>query len=186
MSTLLPSSVWPLPICLDSLTWHSRFLCNIALYSIGPCFYHQSPPSLHSFWSYFSTDLQLHIGHLLTCGVPLSVSYHFAFSYHVKAQQLGGTMQKLGWVELYHARGHEWWQTVQGCDGAGAAERSYIGTWNGSSKNQGKLEVVKQEMVKVNIYTLGISKLRWTGMGEFNSDDHYIYYCGQEYIEEME
>ena len=46
--------------------------------------------------------------------------------------------------------------------------------------NQGKLEVVKQEMARVNINILGISKLKWTGMGEFNSDDHYIYYCGQE------
>ena len=46
--------------------------------------------------------------------------------------------------------------------------------------NQGKLEVVKWEMTSVNIDILGISKLRWTGMGEFNSDDHYIYYCGQE------
>ena len=46
--------------------------------------------------------------------------------------------------------------------------------------NQGKLEVVKQEMKSVNIDILGISKLKWTGMGEFNSDDHYIYYCGQE------
>ena len=46
--------------------------------------------------------------------------------------------------------------------------------------NQGKLEVVKQEMARVNIYILGISELRWTGMGEFNSDDHYIYYSGQE------
>ena len=46
--------------------------------------------------------------------------------------------------------------------------------------NQGKLEVVKQEMTRMNINILGISKLRWTGMGEFNSDDHYIYYCGQE------
>ena len=48
--------------------------------------------------------------------------------------------------------------------------------------NQGKLEVVKQDMARVNIDILGISKLRWTGMGEFNSDDHYIYYCGQESI----
>ena len=48
--------------------------------------------------------------------------------------------------------------------------------------NQGKLEVVKQEMARVNIHTLGISKLRWTGMGEFSSDDHYIYYCGQEFL----
>ena len=46
--------------------------------------------------------------------------------------------------------------------------------------NQGKLEVVKQEMESVNINILGIRKLKWTGMGEFNSDDHYIYYCGQE------
>ena len=46
--------------------------------------------------------------------------------------------------------------------------------------NQGKLEVDKQEMARVNVNILGISKLRWTGMGEFNSDDHYIYYCGQE------
>ena len=46
--------------------------------------------------------------------------------------------------------------------------------------NQGKLEVVKQEMARVNINILGISKLKWTGMGEFNSDDHYIYYCRQE------
>ena len=46
--------------------------------------------------------------------------------------------------------------------------------------NQGKLEVVKQEMTRVNVDILGISELRWIGMGEFNSDDHYIYYCGQE------
>ena len=46
--------------------------------------------------------------------------------------------------------------------------------------NQGKLEVVIQEMARVNINILGISKLKWTGMGEFNSDDHYVYYCGQE------
>ena len=46
--------------------------------------------------------------------------------------------------------------------------------------NQGKLEVVKQEMARVNIDILGISELKWTGMGEFNADDHYIYYCGQE------
>ena len=55
-----------------------------------------------------------------------------------------------------------------------------IGTWNVRSMNQGELEVVKQEMVRVNVDTLEISELKWTGMGEFNSDDHYIYYCGQE------
>ena len=55
-----------------------------------------------------------------------------------------------------------------------------IGTWNVRSKNQSKLEVVKQEMARVNIDILGIRELKWTGMGEFNSDDHYIYHCGQE------
>ena len=48
--------------------------------------------------------------------------------------------------------------------------------------NQGKLEVVKQEMTRENIDILGISELKWTGMGEFNSGDHYIYYCGQEFL----
>ena len=48
--------------------------------------------------------------------------------------------------------------------------------------NQGKLEVVKQEMARVNVDILGISELKWTGIDQFNSDDHYIYYCGQEYL----
>ena len=52
--------------------------------------------------------------------------------------------------------------------------------------NQGKLEVVKQEMIRVNINILGISELKWTGMGEFNSDDHYIYYCRQESLRRNE
>ena len=59
-------------------------------------------------------------------------------------------------------------------------EQYCIGTWNVRSVNRGKLEVVKQEMARVNVDILGISKLKWTGMGEFNSEDHYIYYCGQE------
>ena len=58
-------------------------------------------------------------------------------------------------------------------------EQYCIGTWNVRSMNQGKLEVVKQE-TRVNVNILGIRKLKWTGMGEFNSDDHYIYYHGQE------
>ena len=55
-----------------------------------------------------------------------------------------------------------------------------IGTWNVRSMNQGKLEVVNQEMAQVNTDILGISELRWTGMGKFTSDDPYIYYCGQQ------
>ena len=59
-------------------------------------------------------------------------------------------------------------------------EQYCTGTWNVRSMNQGKLEVVKQGMAGVNINILGISELKWTGMGAFNSDDHYIYYYGQE------
>ena len=59
-------------------------------------------------------------------------------------------------------------------------EQYCIGPWNVRSMNQCKLEVVKQEMARVNVDILGISELKWTGMDEFNSDDHYIYYCGQE------
>ena len=58
-------------------------------------------------------------------------------------------------------------------------EQYCIGTWNVRSMDQGTLEVVKQEMARVNVI-LGITELKWSGMGEFNSDDHYIYYCGQE------
>ena len=58
-------------------------------------------------------------------------------------------------------------------------EQYCIGTWNITSMNQGKLEVVKQEMARVNIDILGSSELKWAGMGEFNLDDNYIYYCGQ-------
>ena len=57
-------------------------------------------------------------------------------------------------------------------------EQHCIGTRNVRSMNQGKLEVVKQEMARVNVDILGIRELRWTGIGEFNSDEHYIYYCG--------
>ena len=60
-------------------------------------------------------------------------------------------------------------------------EQYCIGTWNVRFMNQeGKLKVVKQEMARVNVDILGMSKLKWTGMGDFNSDDHYIYYFGQE------
>ena len=59
-------------------------------------------------------------------------------------------------------------------------EQYCIVTWNVRSMNQCKLEVVKQEMVRLNVDILGINELKWTGMGEFNSDNHYIYYCGQE------
>ena len=59
-------------------------------------------------------------------------------------------------------------------------EQYCIGTWNVRSMNQGKLKVVKEEMTSVNINILGISELKRIGLSEFNSDDHYIYYCGQE------
>ena len=67
---------------------------------------------------------------------------------------------------------------VQGCK-----EQYCLGSWNVRSMNQSKLEVVKQEMTRVNIDILGISELKWTRMGGFNSDDYYIYYCGQKEME---
>ena len=60
------------------------------------------------------------------------------------------------------------------------AAKYCMGIWNVRSKNQGNLNMMKQEMVRINIDILGIDELKWTGMGKFNSDDHYIYYCGQE------
>ena len=65
-------------------------------------------------------------------------------------------------------------------------EQYCIGTWNVRSMNQAKLEVVKQEMARVSISILEISELRWTGMGKFNSNDHYVYYCGQESLRRNE
>ena len=72
--------------------------------------------------------------------------------------------------------------TVDGSKVQCCKEQYCIGTWNVRSMNQGKLEVVKQEIARVNIDILGISELRWTGMGEFNSDNHYIYFCGEEFL----
>ena len=70
--------------------------------------------------------------------------------------------------------------TGHGSKAQSCKEQYFIGTCNVRSMNQGKLEVVKQETARVNVDILGISELKWTGMGEFNSDDHCIYYCGQE------
>ena len=70
--------------------------------------------------------------------------------------------------------------TADGSKARCCKEQYCIGTWNVRSMDQGILEVVKQVMARVNINILEISELKWTGMGEFNSDDHYIYYCGQE------
>ena len=104
------------------------------------------------------------------------------------------------WVGAQHAAGDQWRNNSRKNEGMEPKQKQYpvvdvtgdtsevqcckeqycIGTWNVRSMNQGKLEVVKQEMARVNVDILGISKLKWTGMGEFNSDDHYIHYCGQE------
>ena len=79
------------------------------------------------------------------------------------------------------------WSKILDVTGGGSKvqcckEQYCVGNWNVSSMNQGKLEVVKQERSRVNIDILGISELKWTGMGEFNSDDHYIYYHGHEFL----
>ena len=76
----------------------------------------------------------------------------------------------------------QWWMrlVIEARSNYCSKEQYWIGTWNVRSVNQGKLEVVKQEMARVSIDILGISKQKWTEMGEFNSDDYYIYDCGQE------
>ena len=76
--------------------------------------------------------------------------------------------------------------TVNGSKAQGCKKQYFIGTCNVRSMNQGKLEAIKRETARVNINILRISELRWNGMGEFNSDDHYIYYCGQESLRRNE
>ena len=77
------------------------------------------------------------------------------------------------------------WHSVLGVSGGESKSLCYkqqccVRTWNDRPMNQGKLNLVKQELAPVNINILGISELKWAGMGEFNSDNHYIHYCGQE------
>ena len=103
-------------------------------------------------------------------------------------------------VGAQHATGDQWRSNSRKNEGMESKQKQYpvvdvtgdrskvqcckqqycIGTCNVRSMNQGKLEVVKQEMIRMNTDILGISELKWTGMGDFNSDDHYIYYCGHE------
>ena len=80
---------------------------------------------------------------------------------------------KLEWHSVSNVSGGK--SKIQCCK-----EQYCMGTWNVKSLNKSKLDVAKQEMAKVNINILGISEVKWTGMGEFNLDDHYIDYCGQE------
>ena len=87
-------------------------------------------------------------------------------------------------VGAQYATGDQWRNNSRKKEGMQPKQKQYPvvceGTWNVRSMNQGKLKVVKQEMARVNADILEISELKWTGMGEFNSDDHYIYYRGQE------
>ena len=93
-----------------------------------------------------------------------------------RKNEAAGLRQK--WRSVVDVTGGE--SKVQRCK-----EQHRIGTWNVRSMNQGKLGVVKQEMARMNIDLLGISELKWTRMGEFNSDDHYIYYWSKNPLEEM-
>ena len=85
-------------------------------------------------------------------------------------------------VGAQYATGDQWRNNSRKNEGMEPKQTQQYctGTWNVKSMNQGELEVVKQEMARVNVDILGISEPKWIGMGEFNSDDHYIYYCGQE------
>ena len=106
-----------------------------------------------------------------SCGfIRLKRHYlHFVLNKpNIKETRLRNSTEILTLVKIHTSK-------VQCCK-----EQYCIGTWNVRSMNQGKLEVVNQEMARVKVDILGISKLKWTGKGEFNTDDHYIYYCGQE------
>ena len=107
--------------------------------------------------------------------------------YPLQDSCLENSMDRGAWLATVHGVTKSWTQQYPVMDVTGdrskvrcCKEQYCIGTWNVRSMNQGKLEVVKQEMARVNLDILGISELKWTGMGVFKSDDHYIYYCGQE------
>ena len=101
----------------------------------------------------------------------------------VGAQYATGDQQRNNWRKNEEMEPKQKQHRAADVTGDGNKVRCYreqycIGTWNVRSMNQGNLEVVKQEMAKVNIDILEISEPKWTGMDEFNSDDHYLYYCG--------
>ena len=109
--------------------------------------------------------------------------WSFSFSISPSNEYSGLISFRMNWVNLLEIQGtlksllqHHSDKSKGWC----CKEQYCIGIWNVRSMNQGKLEVVKQEMARVNVHILGVTELRWTGMGEFNSDDHYVYYCGQE------
>ena len=106
----------------------------------------------------------------LSCGYKYFASHHHFFG----LQLLGRIVLKQKWCLVVDVSGIK---SIVWC----CKEQYYIGTWNVRPMNQGKLKLVKQKVARVNIDILGISELKWMGMGEFNSDDHYIYYCGQEF-----
>ena len=107
--------------------------------------------------------------------------------YPLQNSCLKNSMDRGAWLATVHGVTKSWTQQYAVMDVTGdrskvrcCKEQYCIGTWNVRSMNQGKLEVVKQEMARVNVDILGISELKWTGMGVFKSDDHYIYYCRKE------
>ena len=136
--------------------------------------------------------LTLDVGYLLTAA-PAKCSHHSCMK-RQKDRTLKDELPKL--VDAQYATGDQWRNNSRKNEGTEPKQKQHpvvdvtgdgskvqcckeqycIGTWNVRSMNQGKLEVVKQEMARVNINVLGISELKWTGMGDFNSDNHYIYY----------
>ena len=112
-------------------------------------------------------------------------SYHLAISYHIQRLfhfwKFTCRKQNTNWKIHMHSNVPYIFYNSQYIEESPVhKEQCCTGTWNVRSMNQGKLEVVKQEMARVNIDILGLSELKWTAMGEFNSDDQYIYYCGQQ------
>ena len=107
--------------------------------------------------------------------LPSSIGVHY-----VTVEELSNNSRRKEEMEPKHKQCSVVDVTGDGSKVQCCKEQCCIGTWNVRSVNQGKLKVVKKEMARVNLKILRISELKWTRMGEFNSDDHYIYYCGQE------
>ena len=197
----MPSTVWSLPIYLDSWTSHFKFLYSIVLYNIGLYFHHQTYPQLgivftltqplHSFWMYLYLFLHsspvthwapndLGEGFIIQCHIFLNFHTVHGFSRHEYWSHFPFL------PPLHHVLSEHSTMSCQFLVALHSIVHNFFELHNAGSMwsfrclNWGKLDNVKQEMARVSMDILGISNLKWMRKGKFNSYDHYIVYCGQE------
>ena len=159
--------------CLPALSQHLPFYQRFSDLECGVS--HHGPRSWPWTWG---TSFWPLTAHCSSAGQPPLI--HSSATQHVTGDQWRNNSRKNEEMEPKQKQHPVVDVTGDGSKVWCCKEQYCIGTWNIRSRNQGKLEVVKQEMVRVNVDILGISWLKWTGMSEFNSSDHHIYYCGQE------